>query len=109
MSETAFNDGSYRGDNTPGINAYWNVWSVSMRLGSNFRTTRNPVNTLPCQAGAALAGPCQTAAFGSMHAGGANFLFADGHVSFLKNSINYSVYNALGTKDMGEAVGGDAF
>ncbi len=45
--------------------------------------------------------------FSSQHSGGVNFAFADGHVSFLKNSIDYPVYKALSTRSGGEAVGGD--
>ncbi len=43
--------------------------------------------------------------FYSLHAGrGADFLFADGHVAFLKSSMNYGVYKALSTRSGGEAV-----
>src|SRR5262249_5383128 len=35
--------------------------------------------------------------FGSWHPGGANFLFADGSVQFLRNNIAFPVYDALGT------------
>ncbi|HEV3164008.1 MAG TPA: DUF1559 domain-containing protein [Isosphaeraceae bacterium] len=48
--------------------------------------------------------------FYSLHAGrGANFLFADGHVAFLKSTIRYSVYRALATRAGGEAVSADAY
>ena len=38
----------------------------------------------------------------SNHPGGANFLFADGSVRFLKSSITMMTYWALGTKANGE-------
>jgi prepilin-type N-terminal cleavage/methylation domain-containing protein/prepilin-type processing-associated H-X9-DG protein len=47
--------------------------------------------------------------FKSAHPGGANFLIADGHVQFLKNSINPITYNALGSRAGGEVVSSDAY
>jgi prepilin-type N-terminal cleavage/methylation domain-containing protein/prepilin-type processing-associated H-X9-DG protein len=46
--------------------------------------------------------------FYSLHSGrGVNFLFADGHVSYLKSTMNYKAYVALSTRSGGEAVSGD--
>jgi prepilin-type N-terminal cleavage/methylation domain-containing protein/prepilin-type processing-associated H-X9-DG protein len=46
--------------------------------------------------------------FYSLHSGrGVNFLFADGHVSYLKSTMNYKAYVALSTRGGGEAVSGD--
>lgn len=42
--------------------------------------------------------------FYSPHPGGANFLFADGSVRFVKESVNQPVYRALCTRDSGEIV-----
>jgi prepilin-type N-terminal cleavage/methylation domain-containing protein/prepilin-type processing-associated H-X9-DG protein len=47
--------------------------------------------------------------FKSLHPGGANFTFADGHVQFLKASINPATYNALGSRAGGEVVSSDAY
>jgi prepilin-type N-terminal cleavage/methylation domain-containing protein/prepilin-type processing-associated H-X9-DG protein len=44
------------------------------------------------------------ATFGSRHAGGAQFAFADGSVRFLSENINRNVYQALGSIAGGEAV-----
>ncbi len=41
---------------------------------------------------------------GSRHASGANCLFADGHVAFLKDSIATATWRALGTRSGGEVV-----
>ena len=46
--------------------------------------------------------------FRSLHPGGGNFAFADGSVKFIKDSMNLSVYRALATRDMGEAISSDA-
>jgi prepilin-type N-terminal cleavage/methylation domain-containing protein/prepilin-type processing-associated H-X9-DG protein len=45
--------------------------------------------------------------FSSQHTGGANFLFADGHVQLLQTSMDHPVYKALSTRAGGEALGGD--
>jgi prepilin-type N-terminal cleavage/methylation domain-containing protein/prepilin-type processing-associated H-X9-DG protein len=50
-----------------------------------------------------------TRGFKSRHPGGANFVFADGHVQFLKASINPISYNALGSRQGGEVVGSDQY
>jgi len=40
--------------------------------------------------------------FGSLHPGGAHFSFADGHVVFLSDGIDFTVYQDLATKAGGE-------
>jgi prepilin-type processing-associated H-X9-DG protein len=45
--------------------------------------------------------------FFSRHPGGVNFLFADGHVGFLKTSMNYATFRALATRAGGEVISGD--
>jgi prepilin-type N-terminal cleavage/methylation domain-containing protein/prepilin-type processing-associated H-X9-DG protein len=45
----------------------------------------------------------------SNHPGGANFLFADGHVQFLKSTINIRTYWALGTRADGEVISSDSY
>ena len=47
--------------------------------------------------------------FKSNHTGGCNMLFADGSVHFLKTSIDPVTYNALGSRNGGEAVSADAY
>jgi len=44
----------------------------------------------------------------SNHPGGANMLFADGSVHFIKGTINIKTYWALGTKAGGEVISGDS-
>jgi prepilin-type N-terminal cleavage/methylation domain-containing protein/prepilin-type processing-associated H-X9-DG protein len=45
--------------------------------------------------------------FYSRHAGGVNFLFADGHVSFLKTTLNAKTFRALATRAGSEVISGD--
>jgi prepilin-type processing-associated H-X9-DG protein len=45
----------------------------------------------------------------SYHPGGVNTLFCDGSVRFIKNSINWVTWRALGTIASGEVVSSDAY
>jgi prepilin-type N-terminal cleavage/methylation domain-containing protein/prepilin-type processing-associated H-X9-DG protein len=45
----------------------------------------------------------------SKHPGGVNSLMADGHVQFVKDSIDVSTWQALGTRNGGEVVSADAY
>ncbi len=47
--------------------------------------------------------------FVSWHPGGANMLFGDGSVKFLKQSINRYSYAAIGSKNGGEVVSSDSY
>jgi prepilin-type processing-associated H-X9-DG protein len=42
----------------------------------------------------------------SRHPGGVNSMFCDGHVQFIKNSVNVGTWQALGSRNGGEIVGG---
>jgi prepilin-type N-terminal cleavage/methylation domain-containing protein/prepilin-type processing-associated H-X9-DG protein len=45
----------------------------------------------------------------SQHPGGVNIGLADGSVRFVKTSVNLGAWRALGTRNGGEVLGGDAF
>ena len=87
-----------------------NLWSYGTRFGSILRTTSNPPNTLPCLP--QYAGFCgsffheangdRNSAFASEHAGGVNFVFMDGHVSFVSENVALPVYQATSTIAKGE-------
>ena len=116
VGETAYdNDGSWYGTqiaNCTGVNPMFNAWSITLRHSSNFRATKNPLNTLPGYGYGGIVGGsiCGTnAAFGSRHSGGANFLMVDGSVRFIKNSISIPVWWALSTRNDGEVISSDSY
>ena len=90
-----------------------NLWSQAWHGGGGMRNTVNPINTPPGRVppGATPAdpyaectyGPCWNGAFGSEHTGGANFCFADGHVTFVSELISTTVYEAAATYAGGES------
>jgi prepilin-type processing-associated H-X9-DG protein len=43
--------------------------------------------------------------FKSLHPAGVNFVFADGSVHFIQETIDYYVYNMLGNREDGETPG----
>ena len=45
----------------------------------------------------------------SNHPGGANFLFTDGSVKFIKETVNMQTYWALGTRNGGEVISSDSY
>jgi prepilin-type N-terminal cleavage/methylation domain-containing protein/prepilin-type processing-associated H-X9-DG protein len=45
----------------------------------------------------------------SLHPGGVNVLFGDGSVKFIKNGVSLLTWQALGTRDGGEAISSDAY
>jgi prepilin-type N-terminal cleavage/methylation domain-containing protein/prepilin-type processing-associated H-X9-DG protein len=47
--------------------------------------------------------------FRSLHSGGAHFLFGDGAVRFIKQSVNMTTYQALGTRAGREVVSSDSY
>jgi prepilin-type processing-associated H-X9-DG protein len=45
----------------------------------------------------------------SLHPGGANFLFADGSVRFIKEQVGFQIFQALATRAGGEVLSADSF
>jgi prepilin-type N-terminal cleavage/methylation domain-containing protein/prepilin-type processing-associated H-X9-DG protein len=45
----------------------------------------------------------------SLHSAGVNVLFCDGHVQFVKDSVNLAIWRALSTRAGGEAISADAY
>ena len=84
-----------------------NIWSRALRFMDCLRSTNNPLNTLP---GEGIVnddyGYAVNAAFGSKHPGGSQFVFGDGHVSFLSENIDWTIYQYLATRSGGEPISG---
>ena len=85
------------GGETPCSDPY--KWS----MGRGFRHTYYALNSsiLPMADNQDADAP-----FGSFHSGGAFFVFADGHVSFINETIDMPVYRALGSIGGGETISG---
>ncbi|MFL5338590.1 MAG: DUF1559 domain-containing protein [Gemmataceae bacterium] len=69
------------------------AWPYSITLLADYDVCQSQVNANFCKYG-----------WGSLHAGGINFLFADGHVRILPNSIDMGVFMALSTISGGEVL-----
>ncbi len=79
-----------------------NIWTDCNRFTSSFRTTRAPLN-LPIQVDSGFGvASGSNGGFASMHAGGASFVFGDGHVSLINENIDTDVYLSLSTRAGGE-------
>ena len=83
----------------PDTNESSNVWSYAIANGDCLRTTTNPLNTRP---GDGIVVELRNGAFGSSHPGGGMFLYGDGHVNFVDDSIQISTYRGFSTIDGGE-------
>jgi prepilin-type processing-associated H-X9-DG protein len=98
----------------PGSNNRGNSWTKG-NDGVTMFNTIVPPNSQQYPWGAcathasAAAGNSNFANASSNHPGGANFLFADGSVHFLKSSIAMKTYWALGTRADGEVVSAGSY
>jgi prepilin-type N-terminal cleavage/methylation domain-containing protein/prepilin-type processing-associated H-X9-DG protein len=85
-----------------------NRWTVGSRLLDCQRNSGNPINTKPGKGAVLdLYGYKSNGAFASRHKTGANFLYGDGHVTFVSDQIDMITYRALSTRAGHEKVGGD--
>jgi prepilin-type N-terminal cleavage/methylation domain-containing protein/prepilin-type processing-associated H-X9-DG protein len=97
------------GDPNVGGPVQWN-WAGSCLLpgcrvdnasyGRDFRNTKFPINSVV----PLLMDNENDTPFGSAHSGGANFLFGDGHVGFLNQTVSLTVFGSLATIAGGEVI-----
>jgi len=91
------------------------VWALGERAYTMFNTVIPPNSKdYPwslCKLGSLGSAPGETQFINasSYHPGGANFVFGDGSVKFIKDSINMQTYWALGTRALGEVISSDAY
>jgi prepilin-type N-terminal cleavage/methylation domain-containing protein/prepilin-type processing-associated H-X9-DG protein len=83
------------------------VWNLGYRH-SSLRSTKNPINTPPgFPIYSDLYNRKLNGAFQSKHPGGAQFLFGDGHVTLVSESISQAAYDALATRGGSEVITGE--
>ncbi len=93
------------------VGQYWLVGTMGQTM---FNTVVPPNSTQykwgACKnSGGGVAEGMNYSNVSSNHSGGANFLFGDGSVKFIKNSVNMLTYWQLGTRANGEVVSSDAY
>ncbi len=79
-----------------------NIWNYAIANADCLRSTHNALNTPP---GEGTVYELHNGAFASWHSGGGQFLFGDGHVSFVSDRIEIDLYRSLSTIDGSEIPG----
>jgi prepilin-type N-terminal cleavage/methylation domain-containing protein/prepilin-type processing-associated H-X9-DG protein len=91
--------------------SYWA--SNRVGLGATANSAQTPNSSLPDCSSFTISNAAPAShgyyAARSFHPGGVNTLFGDGSVKFIKDSININTWWAIGTKNCGEVVSGDAY
>jgi prepilin-type N-terminal cleavage/methylation domain-containing protein/prepilin-type processing-associated H-X9-DG protein len=108
---TTYQAGATGGNLRNNVGEYWMVGTMGLTM---FNTVVPPNSQQyawgACKnSGGGVAEGMNYSNVSSNHSGGANFLFADGSVKFLKNSVNMLTYWQLGTRANGEVVSSDAY
>jgi prepilin-type N-terminal cleavage/methylation domain-containing protein/prepilin-type processing-associated H-X9-DG protein len=77
-------------------------WNSAYAPNFPVTSTNIPLNTMEQTTDVATADYYRTCGFKSRHPGGANFGLGDGSCHFIAETIDFQVFNALGTRDGGE-------
>jgi prepilin-type processing-associated H-X9-DG protein len=84
------------------------LWTLGQREFTLYDHTL-PINDPSCASTASSKEVAVATTATSLHPSGANCLFADGHVRFLSERINPSVWRSLGTRNGGEVISGASY
>jgi prepilin-type processing-associated H-X9-DG protein len=76
---------------------YWQAWGLQ-----SWATTSHPLNYQNYLGSSMHTNADVCVGFRSLHANGANFAICDGSVTFILDTIDYTVYRALASRDGGE-------
>ena len=81
------------------------IYISAFAANFNISPTNVPINTPnPSNDPTGAANWWISSGFKSMHPGGANFAMGDGSVTFFSETIDFKLYNNLGTRAGGEVV-----
>lgn len=111
ISATRYGAGPGYGTDEGGPGAWWFGGSCAPQFANDFsghhyrslRSTFKPINSHLTDP-QVQADQQNDACFSSDHPGGAQFVFVDGHVAMLQESIDYNVYQHLATFGAGEVL-----
>jgi len=107
LSSTIF-VGEVRADSSNHVRVGWshsNKWGIFTQIPINFDSSEPDVATATAKGKTACNTRCtwnSEVGFKSRHTGGAQFVFGDGSVQFLSQSIDMVMYNRLGAKADGQ-------
>lgn len=79
------------------------LWNSAFSPNFSTTSTNIPLNTLE-NAGNSASNWFRTCGFKSKHQNGANFVYGDGSVHFVRTNIDFRLFNDLGTRAGGETV-----
>ena len=98
--------GSGAEDASPPTDFSYGRLLLTVQLPLNFDIINDPIF---CNAGEVCYKQEHMTPFGSHHPGGSNFVFGDGHVTFISDEIDLWTYKSLGTYAGGEIISSDSF
>lgn len=82
---------------------YHCIWNCVFCVNFPLSSTTVPINHMESDSGSRDLTWPRVCGFKSMHPGGANFAMGDASVHFLQETLDYKIYNELGTRAGGEA------